>query len=300
MHDKQVRRRRAVFAALVAVSLILLTAYFGESPSSPLHGVQRGIVQVLSPLQAGASKVLSPVRDVANWVSDTLHAKSRADSLQRKVNSLEAQVAQLKVEQQQNAQLTAQVGLDQRIGVSSYQPVGANVVGRDPSLWYQTVSIDAGSGRGITLHDPVIADGALVGLVTTVGSSYSIVSLITDPNVQVGSEVLDAHNDQGVVGPSVGNPNQLLIQDLGSTAPVLAGQTVVTSGYKFGKYASYYPPGLPIGTVPGLSSLSQSQISSDLLNGNGIPVQPLADLRHFDSVQVLTRPLASNARAQVP
>jgi len=29
-------------------------------------------------------------------------------------------------------------------------------------------------------------------------------------------------------------------------------------------------------------------------------VQPLADLRHFDSVQVLTRPLASNARAQVP
>ena len=31
MHDKVVRRRRAVLAALVALSLILLTAYFGES-----------------------------------------------------------------------------------------------------------------------------------------------------------------------------------------------------------------------------------------------------------------------------
>ena len=72
MHDKQVRRRRAVLGLLVGVSLILLTAYFGESPSSPLHTVQRGVVEVLSPVQEGASKALKPVRDVAGWFSDTL------------------------------------------------------------------------------------------------------------------------------------------------------------------------------------------------------------------------------------
>ena len=55
MHDKQVRRRRAILGLLVGVSLILLTAYFGESPSSPLHTVQRGVVEVLSPVQEGAS-----------------------------------------------------------------------------------------------------------------------------------------------------------------------------------------------------------------------------------------------------
>ena len=88
MHDKQVRRRRAVLGLLVAVSLILLTAYFGASPNSPLHSVQRGIVQVFSPVQAGASKVLSPVRDVANWVSDTLKAKSQRDHLQTEYNAL--------------------------------------------------------------------------------------------------------------------------------------------------------------------------------------------------------------------
>ena len=72
MHDKQVRRRRAVLALLVVVSLILLTAYFGESPQSPLHNVQRGIVQVFSPVQAGASKVLSPIE------SDRLYRIARA------------------------------------------------------------------------------------------------------------------------------------------------------------------------------------------------------------------------------
>ena len=50
------------------LSLILLTAYFGESPGGPLHTVQRGIVEVLSPIQEGASKALTPVRDVAGWV----------------------------------------------------------------------------------------------------------------------------------------------------------------------------------------------------------------------------------------
>jgi len=298
VHDKQVRRRRAVLGALVAVSLILLTAYFGESPSSPLHTVQRGIVEVLSPVQAGASKVLSPVRDIANWVSDTLHAKSRADRLQRQVDALEAQVAQLRVQQQQNAQLTAEVGLDQRIGVSSYHPVGANVIGRDPSLWYQTVEVDAGSDEGVSLHDPVIADGALVGLVTTVDPSVSEVTLVTDPAVQVGAEVLDRSGDQGVVGPSVGNPYQLLLQDLPSSASVSPGQQVVTSGFKAGPLSSYYPAAIPIGTVP--ADLTPTQISNDLVNGDGIPVVPLADLRHFDSVQILTRPQAAGARAQLP
>ena len=59
MHDKQVRRRRVVLALLVAVSLILLTAYFGETPTSPLHSVQRGVVEVLSPVESGANTVLA-------------------------------------------------------------------------------------------------------------------------------------------------------------------------------------------------------------------------------------------------
>ena len=43
MYDKTVRRRRAVLGLLVAGSLILLTAYFGESAGGGLHSVQRGV-----------------------------------------------------------------------------------------------------------------------------------------------------------------------------------------------------------------------------------------------------------------
>ena len=44
VYDKTVRRRRAVLVLLVVLSLILLTAYFGEAPGGRLHSVQRGFL----------------------------------------------------------------------------------------------------------------------------------------------------------------------------------------------------------------------------------------------------------------
>ena len=82
MYDKTVRRRRAVLVLLVVLSLLLLTAYFGEAPSGRLHGVQRGFLTVVSPIQDGANKALKPVRDLFGWFGDTLHAKSQRDKAQ--------------------------------------------------------------------------------------------------------------------------------------------------------------------------------------------------------------------------
>jgi rod shape-determining protein MreC len=294
VHDKQVRRRRAVLALLVGVSLILLTAYFGESPSSPLHTVQRGIVEVLSPVQEGASKVLSPVRDIAGWFSDTLRAKSQRDQLRKQVQSLETKVAEYQSAYLQNKQLTSELSLDQSIGISNYRSVGANVIGRDPTLWFQTVTIDKGSDDGVALNDPALGDGGLVGDVTTVDASVSIVTLITDHSYAVAAQVNDGTGDTGVLVPAVGNPNELLLQDLPSRAAITRGDQVVTAGFKSGPLQSLYPAGIPIGQV---SNVDQNQ----LLENNEVQVSPIADIRRFDQVQILTRPHAGAAeRAQVP
>ncbi len=294
MHDKQVRRRRAVLVALVVVSLILLTAYFGESPSSPLHSVQRGIVAVLSPVQTGASKALSPVRDVANWVSDTLRAKSQRDQLKKQVEALNKKVAEYQSAAIQNRELTKQVGLAS-VGIDSYHPLGADVIGRDPSLWYQQVEVDKGSGDGVELNDPVTGDGALVGKVTSVTGSTSIVTLITDHSYAVAAKVLNNKGDSGVLVPAVGNPNQLLLQDLPNHASISTPQQVVTAGFQSStrpSLQSLYPPNIPIGTV-------QPVDQNELLNNGQVTVAPLADIRHFDSVQILTRPHAGSERASV-
>lgn len=295
MDRKIIRRRRALLAALIAISLILLTAYFGESPSSPLHSVQRGIVQVLSPVQDGASKALSPVRDIAGWFSDTVRAKSQRDQLRKQVQKLTTELATAQQAVIQNTQLSNLVKLDNSIGVSRYQPVAAHVTGRDPTFWYQTIQVNKGSADGVHVDDPVIGDQALVGHVSTVGSNYAFVTLITDHTSSVTAKVQNSVGDAGQLVPAVGNPNQLILQYLPRRAQILVGQQVVTAGFKSpgGGLESLFPPGVPIGQV---SSADQN----NLLNNGQVQVTVGADLRHLDVVQVLTRPHAGAQRAQVP
>jgi rod shape-determining protein MreC len=293
VHDKQVRRRRAVLALLVGVSLILLTAYFGESPSSPLHTVQRGIVEVLSPVQEGASKALKPVRDIAGWFSDTFHAKSQRDQLRHEVQMLRSELAQAQRAQAENAQLSKEVGLDNSASIASYKPVGAHVIARDPTLWYATIEVDKGSADGVRVDDPVIGDGGVVGRISTVDPTVSVVTLITDHSMAVSAQVQDSSGDSGVLVPAVGNPNQLLLQYLPRTAPVQTGQQVVTAGFKQGPLQSLYPAGIPVGQV---SNANQNE----LLNNGQVQVNPVADLRHLDAVQILTAPHGGTERAQVP
>ena len=288
-----------MLALLVAVSLILLTAYFGETPSSPLHSVQRGVVEVLSPIEQGASKVLTPVRSAAGWVSDTLHAKSQVKSLQAQVANLTSRLAQAKGAQLQNQQLKAQLHLDASLDISSYHPVTAQVILRDPTLWYQTIGIDKGSVDGVALHDPVLADGALVGEVTEVSANASFVSLITDHTVSVTARVTDTNADTGELVPAVGNPNQLVLQYLQPPNPSQIqngpqqGQLVVTAGFKSSALESYFPANVPIGWV---APVNENQ----LFNDGQIQVTPAANLRRFDVVQILTRSQPGTERAQVP
>ena len=293
MYDKQVRRRRAVLALLVGVSLILLTAYFGESPSSPLHSVQRGIVEVLSPIQEGASKALKPVRDIAGWFSDTFHAKSERDQLRKEVQTLRSELAQAQNAETQNQQLSKQVGLDQSNNLSAYSPVAAHVISRDPTLWYATIEVDKGSDDGVHVDDPVVGDGGLVGKISTVAANVSVVTLITDHASAVTAQVQDQYGDSGVLVPAVGNPNQLLLQYLPRRAPIQVGQQVVTAGFKSGSLDSLFPPGIPIGQV---SNASQT----NLLNNAEVQVNPVVDLRHLDAVQILTHAHAGTQRAQLP
>lgn len=290
MHDKQVRRRRAVLFALVAVSVVLLTAYFGESPDSPLHAIQRGVVQVLAPVQEGASKALKPIRDIAGWFSSTLHAKTRADQLERQVQSLDAQLAQTRFALSQNVQLRHLVGLDSSLGIDAYHEVTADVIARDPTVWYDTVEVDRGSDDGVRLDDPVIGDQGLVGRVSLVAASVSEVTLITDHTMAVAAGL--PGGAQGVLVPAVGNPDQLLLQDLPPQTQVQTGQEVFTIGFKFGALQDLYPAGIPIGTV--------SSAPQDGLAGSGqVEVDPVVDLRHLDVVQILTSPYGGNERAQV-
>jgi rod shape-determining protein MreC len=294
VYDKHVRRRRAVLALLVVVSLILLTAYFGESAGSPLHSVQRGVITVLSPIQEGASRALKPVRDLFGWFGDTARAKQERDQLRAQRDRLLQEVVGYKVALQENRQLRGILQVDNSDQLSAYDTHTARITGRSPdNLLLDTVQVDAGSGDGVRVGDPVIGDGGLVGHVSFVASDTSFVTLVTDPSSSVAVKVLDAAGDLGLLKPSVGDPLDLLVQLLPRSAQIAPGDVVVTGGFRAGKLDSLYPPNIPVGRVTKADPV-------ELQTDQQVHVAPIADLRHLDFVQILSRPAAGGTvRAQV-
>ena len=293
MYDKQVRRRRAVLALLVVVSLILLTAYFGESAGSPLHSVQRGVVTVLSPIQEGASRALKPVRDLFGWFGDTARAKKERDQLEAQRDRLLEQVVGYKVALEENAELRRTLALDEN-SLQSYDKRTVRVIGRPPNnLLLDRLQVDAGSNAGVRVGDPVVADGGLVGHVSFVARSSSFVTLITDPSSSVSVRVLNGVGDTGLLKPSVGDPLDLLVQLLPRHARIAVDNVVVSGGFRTSRLESLYPPNVPIGRV---TSADPEELATD----QQVHVAPIADLRHLDFVQILVGLTGSGAqRAQV-
>ena len=56
--------RRAVVVGLVIASLALLSVYFRESSSGPLHDVQSAGASVIHPFQVAAERVAQPFEDL--------------------------------------------------------------------------------------------------------------------------------------------------------------------------------------------------------------------------------------------
>jgi rod shape-determining protein MreC len=284
MYDKTVRRRRAVLALLVVLSLILLTAYFGESADGGLHSVQRGFLTVVSPIQEGANKALKPVRDLFSWVGDTLHAKSQLAEVRKQNDKLRKEVIAERADQHGYHELLALYHLDQ-LSLNSYRPVTATVVGKSPNLWYSTVWIDKGTSSGVHNNDPVVNEEGLVGKVALAAPDAAVVDLITDSEVGVSARI-NGTNATGVVQPKVGDPNDLVLQYLPANTSVSKGENIVTSGTVASPDDSLYPPGIPIGQVSSLNEESGYK---------SVNVHPLADLHNLDVVQVLTYTQGSKA-----
>jgi rod shape-determining protein MreC len=274
-----------VLVVLVAASLFLLTAYFGESSNGSLHSVQRGAMATLAPIQEGASRVLKPFRDLFGWFGDTLHAKSQRDALRKEVDAYRAELAQ---KDQQLSQALQQAGLkqvDTTGGLDEYAPVDARVYLHSPTTWYQSVTINKGSDAGVQRDDPVINGAGLVGRVEAVTGGQAVVTLITDKDFAAAGVTSDTR-EPGSVTPALGATGDLLFDLVANVSRVHTGDLIVTAGTTESRLQSPFPPAIPIGTVTRID-LGQGDLDPR------IHIRPAADVRKLDMVQVLTRPHAN-------
>jgi rod shape-determining protein MreC len=280
VYRKQVRRRRAILVLLVVAALVLLSTQFSEREGGPLHSMQRAVASVFGPMEEGATRALKPARDLINWFDETFNARGENDDLRSELQQLRTQLAQAQSAEGENKQLRELLSLDRQGTLAGYTPVTARVIGRSPTVWYSTVTIDKGSSAGVKMNDPVVTGDGLAGRITDVTRGTAVVTLITDDRSAVSARVLP-NGPEGVAEPEVGDPSDLLLDFIDRSQPIHRGQILVTAGWSNGAISSAFPPGIPIGKVSETSMGEQQAYQR-------VHVTPYADIRGLDFIQVAT------------
>jgi rod shape-determining protein MreC len=266
------RRPRTTLLLLVlaAITIITLDARGG------LHVVTSGVRSVasdaFSPVRSGVNAVVEPI---GSFLAGSVHYGAVREQNQK----LEAEIAQLKMEQASAAdqtealkQLSALLHLPY---LGNFQTVPAEVTDFGTSDFAATVDLDVGRSDGVLLGMPVVGAGGLVGQVVTVSHHTATVRLITDGQSSVGARYGPPPGSLAVLN-GTGSGKPLSADLVPSNTALTDGEVFTTSGLQ----GALYPQGIPVARV--VRSHTGSTASQE-----SVTLLPLADLAHLRYVTVV-------------
>jgi rod shape-determining protein MreC len=267
-----------VLVVLVVAALALLTISFRSPTSGALHDVQGAGASALRPFQVAAERVARPFRDVYGYFHGITSAKSENVKLRREVRQLRSQVYAGLAAQAQVTELKRMLRYQEGPTYpQDFRPVNASVISFPAGPFTQQIAIAAGSHSGIRINTPVVTADGLVGRVTNVFPSTSVVTLITDADSAVAAKDLST----GVTGlVRRGQGDSLILDRVPNSEVVQKGDRIVTQGTRDPRYPDIYPYGIPIGKVLSVGY-------SDNAIFVQVQVAPYAQFGSFDSVTAL-------------
>lgn len=188
--------RRRVVALVVLTCLLFITL---DRNGNPVIDRARGVVAtVLQPIDTATRAITLPLERV--WYGITNY-----DDVERENQALRDQI-----EHQRGNDVEARSAIleyrlllkvQQLASKFNYPTVAAQVIGDSPGNFQNTVEINVGSVDGIQVGMPVTNGAGLVGRITRVYPTHSLVKLITDPAYSVPAQVLSSEDDEGIEGP---------------------------------------------------------------------------------------------------
>jgi rod shape-determining protein MreC len=272
-------RRRIVMGVLALAALVLITISFREGDDGPLHSVQGAISSALQPLEVAVERVSRPFRDAYGWTASIFGARGEAERLQGENERLRQAVIQNESALRENVELRRL--LDYRDGPSfprDYQGLPAAVVVRPASAFEQQIVVAVGAADGVQVHATVVTAEGLVGEVSRVEESASVVTLLTDETSAVSA--VDLRTDAAGIVRHGQSGDSLVLDRVKKEEVVHQHDEIVTAGWRTGRLTSLYPKNIPIGQVT-----SVGLTDTDLYQQ--VQIQPYVDFSKLDSVLVL-------------
>src|SRR6201984_1397311 len=262
---------RTSISALLIFGAIL--GYFLSFGAETTRKFQASVYQLLAPFFSTGSGLQKQITSVRTGLKSLDELKKENAALNVDNRQLRATNQALRDVEHEVNRLRHALNYRER---SVFKLIPAEIVTRDASTWWHTVTINRGKEDHIDTDMPVVTDEGLVGKSTTVSSTISVVLLVTDENCKVASSV-EGTREQGIVsGERVsGSLTPLLdLNFLTKQADLKPGQKVYTSGV-----GGVFPSGLLIGAVKSFRVRE--------LDGQA-QLTPSVDLSHLEDVFVVT------------
>jgi rod shape-determining protein MreC len=226
------------------------------------------------PIQQGASSAGNWIGGLFGNVGELRRASTENQQLHRQIDEMQAELRDTRERAAEAERLEKIFKLNEK---SAYQTVVARVIARDPSMWFDSVTVDKGRLAGVEVNMPVVTAGGIVGRVVSTSPWSAQVMLVTDEKSGAGAIVgqLGQSSAMGSV-KGMGENGLLEMRYVSGMEKVQVGDTVTTTGQD-----AIYPQGYTVGEVvevrPG--SATQAQL---------IHIRPGAGLDRLKEVAVLT------------
>ena len=227
-----------------------------------------------SPLQSASSKASGATSGFFQQIWNFRSTAQENQQLKERLAHVETELHTARQAEAENDRLKALLNLNEQTNIKS---VPARVIARDPSVWFNTITINRGSSSGVEMNMPVVTPGGIVGRIITVGPWSSQVMLITDEKAGAGAVV--GQLGSGALGSVRGRADlgvaMIEMRYVSGLEKVEVNDYVMTTGQD-----GIYPPGLNIGRVVEVKNGTATQ-------AHQILIQPGAQLDHLEEVAVL-------------
>ncbi len=238
--------------------------------SGPLEAVRSGFMTVTSPVRHLGATISAPFQGLGNIFANLTTDQATLSDLKAENERLQARNAELEESEQTATRLQQLLDIKDTYNLQS---TAARIISGSTDSWSSTVTIDKGTGDGLSTGMPVSASNGVIGQIVECGATSSTVRLLTDEASSISAMVQSSRAQGMVVGSATGQVSLTLIR---TSQTVNVGDVIVTSGL-----GGVFPKGLPLGKVTSVDN-NPGSLYLDIV------VEPFAHTENFEEVLVIT------------
>ena len=253
---------------IAAVSAVVLSLTGNSYPSTVVQGI-------LAPLRAGATHLTAQAEKLYDYIFSYESLLAENEALKEQLSQMEDQARQAAALTKENQALRDALELKQNN--EGYKMVDGYIISWSSNDWSSTFTINQGTNAGIAEGMCAItANGEVVGLVTEVGSNYSVIKTVLDPSLEISATIVSSgYNGMVKGGYSTDHPDLLRMNYLPSSATIRNNDQVVTTG------STVYPRNLVLGYVVD-AGFDDTGVAKYAL------LEPAADIGALDQIFIIT------------